>query len=340
MRRFMLIPSILIILSISIIGLAPGTHASEEAEIPPIPTPKFEDSGMGEDYARGVELLVEQNYKAADRIFRKLRKSAPEGEQREAAERCYQEAQGGIAADKISSLIQKGSWRKAISSAEKVMDRFEGTISGKTLRDLHDVCVKELYFVIDDFEEKKQKDEDESDGGGDGRGARWRGASGYGLNTKVLKGSRKDGTVREGEHSLEWRTGSDFSYISFDDLSGKVTKEYRYLNISVRAKDSKKAPQLRILLDCEEGGLGWGGGGDGGGRGGRGGRRGGARTLNRTGFHSAISTSGKWQDFRLDLSKFKPAGDAALGDILALRIIHQGGSDGRVLIDNIRLERK
>ncbi|MCZ6602276.1 MAG: hypothetical protein O6952_04655, partial [Planctomycetota bacterium] len=128
--------------------------------------------------------------------------------------------------------------------------------------------------------------------------------------------------------------------ISFDDLSGKVTKEYRYLNISVRAKDPKKAPQLRILLDCEEGGLGWGGGGDGGGRGGRGGRRGGGRTLNRTGFHTTISTSGKWQDLRLDLSKFKPSGDAALGDILALRIIHLSGGDGKVLLDNIRLERK
>ena len=314
-------------------GAQDSSGTLPESEVPPIPSPKFQDAAQGEQYEKGVAYLKDQAYKDAEKIFRKLRRAAPAGEEREAAQRCYRESTSGVELLKASAQMQKGQGRKALSTCGRALEEAEGTLVGLQLEELHEICYKEIYFDIADFEEdKSEKEKDDDDLGGGGRRG---GSSGFGLNTRIVTGTRKDGKVRQGKRALGWRTGRNLSYLTFEGVKGEVSDKYRYLNLSIRAEDPKAAPQLRLLFDCDESSLDWGGG-----RGGRGGRRGGSRIFNRMGFQTAISTSGKWQDFRIDLGKFKQSGDVTWADVIALRIAHLPGGEGRILLDQIRLEKK
>lgn len=312
------------------ICLAAHGDGMTEKEVPPIPEPSFEDAKLGEEYARGVELLNAEGYKEAEKVFKRLRRSAPEGPPREGVERCYLEAKGGLLIDKIRTQVQKEQWKKALAACEKARDEYEETHAGEKLDKIYQLCIDELYFVIQDFEKDRERGDE-----GDGPDDRGRGRSSFGMNTKVVEGSRKKGTVRGGDKALEWLTGRNLSYISLENLPEDLAEGYRSLNLSIRTRDPKRAPQIRILFDCEEGGLGWGDG-----RGGRGGRRGGGRVMTRVGYHSSIATKGQWQDLRLDLRKFTSSGDAAWQDVIALRLVHMPGGDGRITIDNVRLEKK
>jgi len=301
-------------------ALCLAVHADDDKEIPPIPEPTFEDAAQGEEYAQGVKLLKGEDYEGAEKIFKKLSRSAPKGEPREAAERCLKEAEGGVAADKIRGYIAKEQWKKALDQCEKVIDEYEGTFAGEKIEEIRKACIKELYHVIADFEEEEAPQEGDRD-------------RGYGRDTKIVEGSRKQGTVRSGDGALEWLTGRQFSFLSFSKMPEDLAEGYKALTFSVRCNNPKSTPQLRILFDCQEGDLRWVG---------EGGRRGGraARLFQRLGFHTAIPTSASWQDIRIDLRQFEVQGDVTWKDVKALRILHMPGAEGRLIIDDVRLEKR
>ncbi len=328
---------------------------SETATKPSFPKATIDDPAAAAEYAKAIEHLEKREYDDAKTIFGKLRRSL-DGAAKEAAERCYEEANGGLEHGKISTKAGKGQYRKAIRDCTKALEKYEGLIIAVDLQALLDECNDKIFHEIETFEKAGSKpepaDEPEDEGGedegGNGRGGNrgnQGGATGFGQNTSIvsqdvdLKNKRAllTAPVREGKKALLWRTGRDLSFVTFEKLSEPI-KDFRYLNISVRCEDSKSAPNLRLFFDAEEGNLNAGQQG-GGGR--RGAGRAGARVMNRMGFATSIQPKVTWQDLRIDLKKFKPQGGSVKwDDVIALRIIHMQGADGRIHIDNVRLERE
>ena len=318
--------------------------ASAEAKIP-FPRPEFGDKAVGEEYGAALELLENGAYKDAKKAFKKLKKSVAKGVETMAVERVLLETDGFLELEGIDSSIAKGKLKKALAKLDKVLPKYSGTRAGAELTRRRDETYGEVFLTIADFE----KDSASSAGGAGGAGGNggggnggnggrggFGGTTGYGMNTKIIEGTKKGDEARQGTKSLEWRTGRNLSFLNFDKIDGSLS-DYRYLRLSIRAQDKKSTPSLVVLLDTEEGLMGGGGGG---GRGGRWGGRGGAVVYNRLGFTMGIQSKGKWQDLRLDLKKFVKRGEITLDDVIALRIVHNPGAEGRLYIDDIRFEKQ
>ncbi|MGE3166067.1 MAG: hypothetical protein AB7O52_14265 [Planctomycetota bacterium] len=311
--------------------------------VPDMPALQLPDPALQKEYEDAVEKLSKGSYKEARESFRRL-KSKVEKEPREAMERGLLEAEGGLELDKATEELRTGKVRKAMVRVLKLGDRFAGTKTGAELAQVLAEAEAMLFLTVADFEEAATKPasppgepapQPDPPEGGEGEGGTGRGESGYGLNSRVIQGTPEEGTVRTGRGALSWRTGRDLSALTFTALKDKVG-EYRYLDLSIRCESDEARPNLVLLLDTLEGDLrgGMGGGPRGGGRAGA------AWVYQREGFHTTITPQAKWQDLRLDLSKFTRKGEVTLDMVLSLRIVHMPGVSGIITIDDIRLEKE
>ncbi|MFN0059157.1 MAG: hypothetical protein ACKVX7_11915 [Planctomycetota bacterium] len=329
----------------------PATPKSTEdvPQPPALPAPTFADPLLAPDYQRAIEQLKAKNYDEARKQFRALRGKVTVEAEIDAIDRCVLESEGGLELNRLRERALRGDLRGVLAAGEKLRKKYTGTIAGFDLEALLAECEDKLYWQIENFEKSSATAPDGDGGsgeggeggggdGGGGGGGREGGQTGFGLNTSIVSGDAKDrdSKVREGKQSLLWRTTRNLTFLSFDKAKGAKVAEYRYLHVSIRAEDPKLTPQLLILFDCEEGGLG----GDGGGGRGGGPRGGAARAFNRTGFRHSFAPKGTWQDLRLDLKKFETAGEPRWDEVTALRFVHLPGGEGRIYIDNLRLEKE
>lgn len=338
----------LAILALLAVPAAADEPGAKESDIPAMPALELPSPELQAQYDKAIERLGKGSYKEARDLFRRLKSKVKATDAKEAVGRGVKEAEGGMELDKATAEFQEGKLRKAISRVDKKLKKFTGTRTGEELVKLREEALASLFLDVEDFEDDAEShDEDEEgteepdgedgDGAGQGQGGGRRGDSGYGLNSRVVSGTPKDGKVRTGKGALSWRTSKELTALAFDSVKNKVG-EYRYLNISIRTESSKTRPNLMIMLDTMEGNLAAGRGQGGGRRGG--GRRGAAWLYQRESFQHTITPTGKWQDLRIDMKKMTVKGDVTLDMVLALRIIHLPGVSATVFIDDIRLEKE
>ncbi|MEM7261487.1 MAG: hypothetical protein AAF488_05805, partial [Planctomycetota bacterium] len=318
-----------------------ATQETAKEAGPEYPSPKIDDAELASEYANGIELLEGQEYREAKSHFSKLRRRVS-GEAKKAVDRCLEEAKGGLEADEVGAKIGRGKYRKALEQAEEALEDYPGLVVTQDLEALAQECRDRLFTDLETFEER------ENSQGGGARGAIGRrfglggggGQTGFGLRTKIVeqdpklttRRERATAPVREGQKALEWRTGSDLSFITFTGVEVNPATD-RALLISVRCADAKEAPPLLVILDVDESEIQTRSFGDPR-------RQPGALFRARDGYHATIKPKVVWQDLRLDLKRFKRKGkDVEWNDVSALRIGHLKGTAGRIFIDSIRIER-
>lgn len=338
------------VLVLSLLGAGPSVFGEQDEpaaeSVPDMPSLQLADPEMQKEYDDAVEKLSKGAYKDARDLFRRL-KAKVDKPHREAVERGILEAEGGLELDKATEDLRGGKPRRVMVRVLKLGDRYHGTKSGLELAKILGEAEAQIYFLVADFEkaattagetaggpEPEPTPPGEPDGGTPPPGGRG-GETGHGLNTRIVEGTPEDGLVRTGKGSLSWRTGRELSFLTFPEIKDRLG-DYRYLNISIRSDSDEAKPNLVLLLDTLEGELG---GPMGGGRRG-GGRAGAAWVYQREGFHTTITPQGKWQDLRLDLSKFTRKGEVTLEMVLSLRIVHMPGVSATILIDDVRLEKE
>ena len=340
---------------------SPDESAKEDAEssksvsedVPPIPewTPSDPETRLLYEQAR--KDLDEDLYDAAEKAFKKLRSKARGTPGEATIDRCLKETRGGKLCEKAGKYVEKSQHRKIIALWKKEEKKVTDTFTGEELRAFFDDAMAEVYFVLADFETKKEgededddesdedEEEDEDDEDDRRRGGDARGRTEYGANTRMVKGDPKEGEVREGEGSLYWQTTNQIGFVTIQVPEEVQLEDFRYLNISFRTEVPKAKPPVTLIFDCESGNLNQPGGNEGGGR--RGARRG-ARAANairnRVGFHGPLEPKGRWQDLRIDLRKLEDRGNARWQNVLNLRLVHMGvGEETGIFIDQVILEK-
>ncbi|MEM7164361.1 MAG: hypothetical protein AAF581_02800 [Planctomycetota bacterium] len=337
------------LLTVCLLGLGPaGSFADDDAptlELPGLPPVEFANPDHAAQYAKGLALLEQGQYKKAASEFRRLKSKVPAGSEREGVTRAFLESQGGVDLEKALAHAKKERLRKALAHLEKITSKYEGTEIGEQIEFHRQAFWSQLFHPIETFETKPSGDKGDSDEEATdddpeeeeeergGRNRRRGGESGFGQNTRVVEKEDDAAKVRKGENALQWNTGKYLAAISFENLPRSLS-DYRYLNISLRS-DGDERPQILLLFDC----LDWRGQGGGGGRRG-GGRAGGAWVYQRDGFSLATSPRGKWQDLRLDLKKFTQKGTGTWDSVKALRLVHMPGISAQLYIDEITLEKE
>ncbi len=321
----------------------------EADEIPPIPDWTPESPEVRTEFEAARKSLDERSYPEAEKAFKRLRSKAKGTDGEPVIARCLLEAEGGILCEKAGEFAAKGQHRRVIALWIKEGEKLDETFTGAELEKFFDEAFAEVFMTLADFEKKSAATgaaEGGEDGGGDGgNGGRGgatggRGSTAYGQNTRLITGTPEEGEVRNGSGALYWMTTATLGSIQIGIPEEVRLANYRYLRISVRTEDPKSKPSLLLLFDCEAGELQGGGGGQGGRGGRRGGNWGAAQVHRRVGFHMEFSPEHRYQDLRLDLKKFEEKGNAKWPNVLSLKLVHFGGAETGIFIDDVILEKE